>query len=114
MSTLGGVSGVREIKGLGVGILFSIIMRAALALGFLAAIALDQGRAEPLDQLGVFVGRVIDRLKEDGTLDMADFDCEPVTPSLEDCSDPVIGLSFLHLPTPAGECQPERGKRPGH
>ncbi len=102
MPALGGSLGRREIKGLGVGIQFSITMTAALALGFLAGFAPGEGRAEPLDRLGVFAGRVIARLTEDGTLDVADFDCEPVTPGLEDCNDPVTGLSFLHLPTPEG------------
>ena len=96
------VFGVREIKGLGVVVQFSITITAALALGFLAGIAPREGRAEPLDRLGVFAGRVIDRWKEDGTLDVADFDCVPVTAGLEDCNDPVTGLSFLHLSTPDG------------
>ncbi len=68
----------KEIKGLGVSIQASITMTVAVALGFVAAIAPGRLRAEPRDRLGVFVGRAIDRLQEDGTLDAKDFDCETV------------------------------------
>jgi hypothetical protein len=77
-------------------------MTVAVALGFVAAIAPGHLRAEPLDRLGVFLSGVIDRLDATGVLNVSDYDCAAILPDLEECSDPVTGLSFLHLPTPEG------------
>jgi hypothetical protein len=93
---------VKEIKGLGVGVQVSITMTVAVAFGFLAGIAPGQGRAEPLDRLGIFLSGVIDRLDATGVLNVSDYDCATILTDLHACTDPVTGLYFLHLPDPAG------------
>lgn len=93
---------VRKIKKLAVAVQTLLTKTAAVALAVLTAMSSGQLRAEPFDRLGIFLGRVIDRLDADGVLDRADFDCTPILPDLDECTDPVTRLSFLHLATPEG------------
>lgn len=91
-----------EINRLAVGIQKLVTKPVALALAVLATLPPTQLGAETFERLGLFMARVIDRLDAAGALDVADYDCEAILPDLEDFTDPVTGLSFLHLPTPKG------------
>lgn len=45
---------------------------------------------------------MIDRLDATGGLIVSDYDCAAILPDLQECTDPVTGLYFLHLPDPTG------------